>query len=52
MTPRYLRGNVVVLTFLAIGGFMLSAGCAEIDSGDWQTFVQDLLRNAAAAFLL
>ncbi len=52
MTKTRLRSNVVVLAVVTALGLTLCGGCTGIDNGEIETFVKELLLNAAAAFLL
>ena len=46
------RINVVSVTFLTVVTLTLCGGCTPIDNGEIETFVREMLRSAAAAFLL
>ena len=46
------RANVVALGVLTAMGAALCGGCTPVDNGVLETFVRDLLLNAAAAWLL
>ena len=52
MTKRDSRGRAVALGALMMMSLALCGGCAPIDNGVLDTFVRDLLLNAAAALLL
>lgn len=52
MTKRDSRAGAVALGTLMVMGLTLCGGCAPIDNGVLETFVRDLLLNAAAALLL
>ena len=52
MTKRDSRAGPVALGALMAMGLILCGGCAPIDNGVLETFVRDLLLNAAAALLL
>ena len=52
MTKRESRASAVALGALMAMGLTLCGGCAPIESGEIETFLGDLLLNAAAALLL
>jgi len=52
VTKRDSRASAVALGSLMVMGLTLCGGCAPSDNGVFETFVRDLLLNAAAAWLL
>jgi len=52
MTNKRFRRNVAALAVLMTAGLALSGGCIPADAVELETFVRDLLLNAAAAFFL
>ena len=52
MMKRLSRNSVFATTFVSALALALGGGCAPIDNVELETFLRDLLRNAAAAFLL
>ncbi|MHC4695220.1 MAG: hypothetical protein ACYTFA_00605 [Planctomycetota bacterium] len=52
MTKKRLQGNVVLLTTCLAISWALSGGCVPVDTAELGAFINDLLLNAAAAFLL
>ena len=51
MRSKRIRINLIP-ALLAVFSITLLGGCTHADPAVWETFVEDLLRNAAAAFLL
>jgi len=45
------RNNIVRATIVSVAAMTLCGGCAPIGGSELETFVGDLLRNAAAALL-
>ena len=51
MIARRLWSRVPVWSVLALTGLTLGGGCVPVDRGQVGAFIEDLLRNATAAFL-
>ena len=54
MMNKNPRSNVVPVTLLTVVTLTLTlcGGCAPIDGGELETFIREMLRSAAAAFVL
>ena len=52
MIKRLLGNRAVKTTFMGVIAMALCGGCMPIDSAELETFVRELLLNAAAAFFL
>ena len=52
MTRKNRCSRSFAVTLLSAAAFMLCGGCTPIGSGELETFLRDMLLNAAAAFLL
>jgi len=51
VTHKDPRNKVVPLTMLTVMSLTLCGGCIPLSGGELETFLRDLLLNAAAAFL-
>ncbi|MCO6438601.1 MAG: hypothetical protein J5J06_16030 [Phycisphaerae bacterium] len=52
MTHKNPQYKVVAFTMLTVMSLTLCGGCTPLSGGEIETFLRDLLLNAAAAFLL
>jgi hypothetical protein len=52
MMKRRSGDRAVKTTFMGVIAMALCGGCVPIDGAELETFVRELLLNAAAAFLL